>query len=133
MIHLTPTFAILTTLFGATQLAHAQNLFTPASSSGTLTGLKYTHVGTTGSYNQVTNMIPGTFPTCDANPACITQPKQISGASPVFRRGLHRVCVMVADVLCPLLPPYLRADICDHRTHPVSTLMRIRRADLQGT
>ena len=77
-MRLTPAFATLAALFNA---AHAQDLVTPASTSGSLTGLKYTKVGGTGSYNQVTNMIPGTFPTCDANPACITQPKQISGAS----------------------------------------------------
>ena len=54
-----------------------------ASTSGSLSAIKYTKVGSTGSYDQVTDIIPGTFPTCDANPFCITQPKQISGESPV--------------------------------------------------
>ncbi|KAI8970989.1 putative TOS1-like glycosyl hydrolase-domain-containing protein [Trametes punicea] len=55
------------------------NLVSPASTSGSLTGLKYTNVGATGTYNQVTNLIPGTFPSCTVNPFCITQRKQISG------------------------------------------------------
>ncbi|KAI0351997.1 hypothetical protein OH77DRAFT_829183 [Trametes cingulata] len=49
------------------------------STSGALSALKYTNVGGEGSYDQVTDIIPGTFPTCDANPFCITKPKQISG------------------------------------------------------
>ncbi|KAI0753321.1 putative TOS1-like glycosyl hydrolase-domain-containing protein [Daedaleopsis nitida] len=66
----------------------AQNLFTPASTSGTLTGLKYTNVGGSGSYNQVTSMPPGNFPTCDANPSCITQVKQVSGNLAPFNEEL---------------------------------------------
>ncbi|KAI0753390.1 putative TOS1-like glycosyl hydrolase-domain-containing protein [Daedaleopsis nitida] len=50
-----------------------------ASTSGALSALKYTNVGSTGTYDQVTNIIPGTFPTCNANPFCVTQPKTISG------------------------------------------------------
>ncbi|KAI0669441.1 putative TOS1-like glycosyl hydrolase-domain-containing protein [Trametes maxima] len=75
-MRLSPTFITLASLILA---AHAQDLSTPASTSGTLTGLKYTNVGATGTYNQVTNIIPGTFPSCDVNPSCITAPKQISG------------------------------------------------------
>ncbi|TBU26747.1 putative TOS1-like glycosyl hydrolase-domain-containing protein [Dichomitus squalens] len=55
------------------------NNLAAASTSGALSALKYTKVGSTGSYNQVTDIIPGTFPTCSANPFCITTPKQISG------------------------------------------------------
>ncbi|KAH9935105.1 putative TOS1-like glycosyl hydrolase-domain-containing protein [Epithele typhae] len=50
-----------------------------ASTSGSLSAIKYTKVGGSGSYNQVTDIIPGTFPTCSANPFCVTSPKQISG------------------------------------------------------
>ena len=75
-----------TVLATAATIARAQ--LTPgnlvaASTSGSLSAIKYTKVGSTGSYDQVTDIIPGTFPTCDANPFCITQPKQISGESPV--------------------------------------------------
>ena len=77
-MRLSPTFATLAALVCA---ALAQDVVTPASTSGSLTGLKYTSVGGAGSYNQVTNMVPGTFPTCDANPSCITAPKSVSGAS----------------------------------------------------
>ncbi|KAI0645019.1 putative TOS1-like glycosyl hydrolase-domain-containing protein [Trametes meyenii] len=55
------------------------NNLVAASTSGSLSALKYTNVGGSGEYDQVTDIIPGTFPTCDANPFCITQPKQISG------------------------------------------------------
>ncbi|KAH9851102.1 putative TOS1-like glycosyl hydrolase-domain-containing protein [Lenzites betulinus] len=79
---LSPAFVALATALCATftdaQL-NTQNLVSPASTTGSLTGLKYTSVGGTGTYNQVTNMIPGTFPSCTANPSCITSPKHISG------------------------------------------------------
>lgn len=75
-MRLSITFASLATLVCT---ALAQEVFTPPSTSGALTGLKYTQVGGSGSYNQVTNMLPGNFPVCDANPSCVTQPKQISG------------------------------------------------------
>ena len=74
--------ALAALLVGAVPLATAQvkpkNL-AATSTSGALSALKYTKVGSTGSYDQVTNIIPGTFPTCTANPSCITTPKQISG------------------------------------------------------
>ncbi|KAI0742972.1 putative TOS1-like glycosyl hydrolase-domain-containing protein [Daedaleopsis nitida] len=70
------SFLTLATFVSA---ALAQELFTPASTSGALTGLKYTQVGGSGTYNQVTAMPPGNFPVCDANPSCVTAPKQISG------------------------------------------------------
>lgn len=54
------------------------NLF-PASTTGELSALKYTNVGGSGTYQQVTQMIPGQFPTCSINPSCITTPKTISG------------------------------------------------------
>jgi len=50
-----------------------------ASTSGALTALKYTNVGGTGSYNQVTNLLAGTWPSCDVSPSCIQTPKQVSG------------------------------------------------------
>lgn len=55
------------------------NNLATTSTSGALSALKYTNVGGSGSYNEVTNILPGTFPTCDANPFCVTQPKQITG------------------------------------------------------
>ncbi|KAI0765702.1 putative TOS1-like glycosyl hydrolase-domain-containing protein [Trametes elegans] len=80
-MRLTTTSVTLATLCAASVRAQKSisNLVTPASTSGSLTGLKYTKVGATGTYDQVTKIIPGTFPSCDANPFCITQPKQISG------------------------------------------------------
>lgn len=66
MPRLSVSFLALGALLSATA---AQNVYTPAATSGTLTGLKYTNVGGSGSYNQVTNMPPGNFPTCDANPS----------------------------------------------------------------
>ena len=73
--------AVAATLLAA---ALAQEIFTPPSTSGALTGLKYTQVGGAGSYNQVTAMPPGNFPVCDANPSCVTRPKQVSGACRLF-------------------------------------------------
>jgi len=49
------------------------------STSGSISGIKYSHVGTTGTYQQITNMIPGVFPTCSANPSCTTQTVSVSG------------------------------------------------------
>ena len=83
-----PASAALVALFaGAVPFATAQvkpNNLAATSTSGALSALKYTKVGSTGSYDQVTNIIPGTFPTCTANPFCITTPKQISGEPPSF-------------------------------------------------
>lgn len=83
MMRLSPasvTLAALCAPLARAQLS-TQNLVSPASTtSGALTGLKYTSVGATGTYNQVTNLVPGTFPSCTVTPFCVTQPKQISGA-----------------------------------------------------
>ena len=49
------------------------------SISGALSALKYTNVGGTGVYQQVTNMIAGTWPSCTANPSCIQTSKTVSG------------------------------------------------------
>ncbi|CDO77599.1 hypothetical protein BN946_scf184936.g24 [Trametes cinnabarina] len=80
-MHLSTAFvslaAVLSAPFVGAQLT--PNNLVAASTQGSLSALKYTHVGGPGEYNQVTDIIPGTFPTCDANPFCITQPKQISG------------------------------------------------------
>ncbi|KAI0827744.1 putative TOS1-like glycosyl hydrolase-domain-containing protein [Trametes gibbosa] len=67
---------------------NTQNLVSPASTSGALTGLKYTSVGGTGTYNQVTNMVAGTFPSCTVNPSCITKPKPISGGLAPFNEEM---------------------------------------------
>ncbi|KAL1945363.1 hypothetical protein VTO73DRAFT_2214 [Trametes versicolor] len=81
MMRLPPALTAFVALaaLGARAQLNTQNLVSPAATSGALTGLKYTSVGATGTYNQVTNMVPGTFPTCTVNPSCVTQPKQISG------------------------------------------------------
>ena len=79
--------ALVALLAGAMPFATAQvkpNNLAATSTSGALSALKYTKVGSTGSYDQVTDIIPGTFPTCTANPFCITTPKQISGEPPSF-------------------------------------------------
>ena len=57
----------------------SQSNLEPPSTSGALSALKYTNVGGSGSYNQVTNMIAGQFPTCNANPSCIQSPVSVSG------------------------------------------------------
>ncbi|OBZ69740.1 Protein TOS1 [Grifola frondosa] len=68
---------VTSTLFlGARALT--PNNIAPVSTSGSLSALKYTSVGGSGTYNQVTNLIPGDWPSCSPNPSCITQPKQIS-------------------------------------------------------
>ena len=79
------SLSLVALLASAMPFATAQvkpNNLAATSTSGALSALKYTKVGSTGSYDQVTNIIPGTFPTCDANPFCVTQPKQISGECP---------------------------------------------------
>ncbi len=68
--------AVSTLLLGA-------NALTPNNvmrrSDGTLSALKYTNVGGSGSYQQVTNMFGGTWPDCGVNPYCIQTEKTISG------------------------------------------------------
>lgn len=45
-----------------------------------ITALKYTSVGGSGSYQQVTDMLPGVFPSCDVTPSCIqNQTVNVSG------------------------------------------------------
>ncbi|KAH9851094.1 putative TOS1-like glycosyl hydrolase-domain-containing protein [Lenzites betulinus] len=81
-MRLTLAFLSLAAVLSEARRCAAQqkpNNLVTASTSGALSALKYTNVGATGSYNEVTDIIPGTFPTCDANPFCVTQPKQISG------------------------------------------------------
>ncbi|KAI0657777.1 putative TOS1-like glycosyl hydrolase-domain-containing protein [Cubamyces menziesii] len=89
-MRLSLAFITLATLYCSRASAQqsTDNLISPASASGSLTGLKYTNVGATGTYNQVTNLVPGTFPSCDVNPFCITQPKQISGALAPFNEEM---------------------------------------------
>ena len=53
----------------------------PSSASGALSALKYTKVGGTGTYEAVTDIKPGTFPSCDVNPFCVTESRTVSGAS----------------------------------------------------
>ena len=112
-MRLSLAFITLATLYCSRASAQqsTDNLISPASTSGPLTGLKYTNVGATGTYNQVTNLVPGTFPSCDVNPFCITQPKQISGTRHVPSSLLFLysyLCVVDtflrdADPLLPLI------------------------------
>ena len=87
-MRLSTTFVSLAALLSASYVGAQQtpNNLVAASVTGSLSALKYTNVGGPGQYDEVTNIIPGTFPTCDANPFCITQPKQISGT---FTPRLH--------------------------------------------
>lgn len=71
------TAALLAAPFLNAQLT--PNNLAATSTSGSLSALKYTKVGSTGSYDQVTNILPGTFPTCDVSPFCVTETKEISG------------------------------------------------------
>lgn len=49
------------------------------STSGSLSGLKYTGVGGQGSYQQVVSMPPGEWPSCNVNPSCVKSTKTVSG------------------------------------------------------
>ena len=71
------TAALLAAPFVSAQFT--PNNLAATSTSGSLSALKYTKVGSTGSYDQVTNILPGTFPTCDVSPFCVTETKEISG------------------------------------------------------
>ena len=67
-----------------TSLAAARAQLTPnnlvaASTSGTLSGLRYTNVGGDGGYYQVTNMLPGEFPSCNVQDPCQQTYKAVSG------------------------------------------------------
>ncbi|TFK50961.1 hypothetical protein OE88DRAFT_1660119 [Heliocybe sulcata] len=62
-----------------------------SSQTGALSSLKYTNVGGTGTYQQVTNLLPGTFPSCDVNPSCIQTTKTVSGNLAPFDEDLTMV------------------------------------------
>lgn len=66
------------------------NVVTP-SITGALSALKYTSVGGSGTYSQVTNMIQGAWPSCTVNPSCITSPKTVSGSLAPFDEELTMV------------------------------------------
>ena len=80
MISKTFTALVATSLcLGASAQIIPANVFSPSSISGALTAAKYSNVGGSGTYNAVTNMIAGDWPSCNANPSCITAPKDVSG------------------------------------------------------
>ncbi len=56
-----------------------QALFALGVHAGAITALKYTHVGGSGTYDQVIKMVPGSWPSCTINLSCITAPKSVSG------------------------------------------------------
>ena len=70
--------AVLSLALGSNAQIVPNNLV-PPSTSGALSGAKYTGVGGSGTYQQVTNMIPGAWPSCTVNPSCIKAPKSVSG------------------------------------------------------
>jgi hypothetical protein len=59
-------------LITATSATLTPNNLVAASTSGALSAVRYTNVGGAGSYQQVTDLVPGTFPTCSANPVRLT-------------------------------------------------------------
>jgi len=63
----------------------------PASVSGALSALKYTTVGGSGSYSQVTDLIPGEWPNCTPNPSCVTSPKSVAGNLAPFDEDITMV------------------------------------------
>ncbi|GJE94723.1 DUF2403 and DUF2401 domain-containing protein [Phanerochaete sordida] len=73
-----PVALSLASLFAGAHAITPDNLVS-ASLTGALSALRYSGVGGSGSYNQVTNMIAGEWPSCTANPSCITAPKAVSG------------------------------------------------------
>ncbi len=82
------------------------NNLVSTSTSGALSALKYTNVGGSGSYNEVTDIIPGTFPTCDANPFCVTKPKQITGEyHPLVRNPWVRCTNWRSALISYFYPP----------------------------
>lgn len=85
------TLPVFLTLGGTYATLIPHNAISPPSTSGSLTALKYTSVGGSGTYNQVTNMVKGSWPSCSANPSCITTPKQVSGALAPFDEELTAV------------------------------------------
>jgi hypothetical protein len=82
-----PLAVSLTSLFLGAHALTPDNLVAP-SISGALSAIKYSSVGGSGSYNQVTNLVPGEWPSCNVNPSCVTAPKQVSGALAPFDEDL---------------------------------------------
>ncbi|KAJ3531737.1 hypothetical protein NM688_g7532 [Phlebia brevispora] len=73
-------FSVLSAIVASLALeTRAQSNLESPSTSGALSALKYTNVGGSGSYNQVTNMIAGQWPSCTANPSCIQSSVSVSG------------------------------------------------------
>lgn len=71
------------------------------STSGALSALLYKNVGSSGTYNMVTAMHPGQFPTCDANPKCEYAPHSVSGPLAPFDEDMTFVLrgPMVVDAI----------------------------------
>ncbi|KAI0785747.1 putative TOS1-like glycosyl hydrolase-domain-containing protein [Abortiporus biennis] len=72
--------AYISTRIVLAQASLPNNLVKP-STSGSLSSLKYTNVGGSGSYNQVINMTPGSFPSCTLpkSQTCQTKVKNVQG------------------------------------------------------
>lgn len=79
--------AVTSLAWGANAQAIPPNVVA-ASISGALSAAKYTGVGGSGTYNQVTNMIAGDWPSCTANPSCITAPTSVSGPLAPFDQDM---------------------------------------------
>lgn len=82
-----PLALSVVSLVAGAQAITPSNLVAP-SLSGALSALRYSNVGGSGSYDQVTNMIPGEWPSCNVNPSCITAPKAVSGNLAPFNEDL---------------------------------------------
>jgi hypothetical protein len=75
-------FASLVLALTSLAVAHAQltpNNLVQASTSGALSGMRYTNVGGDGGYYQVVNMLPGDFPSCNVQDPCQKTYKAVSG------------------------------------------------------
>ncbi|PCH35681.1 hypothetical protein WOLCODRAFT_28063 [Wolfiporia cocos MD-104 SS10] len=77
---LTSLVAVSTLFFGAQALTPSNIM----RRTDALTSLKYTGVGAQGTYMQVTNLLPGEFPSCTISPFCITSEKEVSGSLAPF-------------------------------------------------
>jgi hypothetical protein len=75
-------------LLGSSYAATTPANLAPPSTSGALSGLKYTNVGGSGSYQMVTSAPPGVWPSCNVSPSCVKTTKQVSGNLAPFNEDM---------------------------------------------
>lgn len=106
-------FSALVTASALLAGAHALTPNNLMRRDNALTSLKYTTVGGQGSYNKVTDLVPGVFPSCSVTNYCVTESTTVSGTSFISRpayfefgaqQGSLFLVAVAVDAVAPSAP-----------------------------